>query len=387
MIKRNAFFLLLTLAGSAQAISFGDFYQRFGKAVDAQVAEGVLDLSNVGLTDLIGFDKVPDITSIWKLYLTGNKLTALPANFFSGLTALEFLDLGENRLAMLPDNVFDGLPLLYYLSLENNQIVALQDNIFRGLTALRELLLNGNRLTILPENIFHGLIALKTLNLGNNQFTAISANIFQGLAALENLFLFNNPISLTQEQLAEELQLPDTVELEFKRPAEEQAEQKLFTAIGNADVSAVRRRLADIMAGWLPPELRPLIVISKIRDANGNNLLHAAIKDAAERIKVIDGMSIGVPEDEKKAVKEVQAEQKDEINDRYMKIISAILSCGEECVQDMLFTPNAEKQQVVDSLVAKLGFSSPITQTILYVLNPEEEKRATEEKEKHEAQK
>ncbi len=291
MIKKISYItgtLILTLASTAEAISFRDYYHgnaalgipSHEKEINWEIARSDLNLGYKGLTDLIGFEEVP------------------------------------------------------------------------GLTALRVLYLNDNQLTALPKNIFPSLTALRML------------------------YLYNNPIPLTEKQLRQELQLPNNVHLTFKRSEEEEAEQNLFTEIGNADVAAVRRQLDDIMVGKIRGPFYSKINISKIRDSNGNNLLHAAIRDAAERIKIIDGMSTGLSEVKKKAVKEVQTEQKREINDRYMKIISAILSCGEECVQNMLFTSNAEGQQVVDAIFAKLGFNSPITHAILYVLSTEESRNA-----------
>ncbi len=360
--KSSLFLLLLALTRSAEAISFRDYYHGneslsippHEKEINDEVATGSLDLRYTALTDLVGFDEVP------------------------------------------------GLAELRRLSLSNNELATLPDNIFHGLSALKLLSLNDNRLATLPANAFRGLTALESLYLYNNQLTAFSPNIINGLTSLEELDLENNPIPLTQAQL--ELQLPDSITLSFKTPKQEQAEWELFVALENADVLTFRCWLDEIMTGvihaagmiHIVPNVR--IVVSKIRNPNGDNLLHAAIRAAAERIKVIDGMSVGLPEAEKKAVKEIQAEQKAEINDRYMKIISEILSCGEQCVEDMLFTPNAEGQQVVDAVVAKLGFDSPITQAILFVLSPEESRELhssascssaekKEKKEQHEAQK
>ncbi len=350
MIKRNLFLLLLTLAGSAEAISFQDYYhgnEELGipshkKEVDAGVADGVLGLQRKKLTDLIGFDEIPGLTALEEIYLNNNQLTALPANIFNGLSALQFLNLSYNQFTALPDNLFNGL------------------------TSLRILELNDNQLTALPADLFHGLTALQKLDL------------------------YNNPISLTEEQLLKELQLPANINLRFKTREQKWAERKLFVAIGNADAVTFRDRLAEIMAERDRERISTVmgtpIVVSKIRDAKGNNLLHAAIKEAAKRIKVIDKELENIRRDEelsadeKKTATSVLLEQKREINDRYMKIMSAILSCGEECVQDMLFTPNAEGQQVIDAIFADLGFNSPIYKAILEGLTPEEKAKETQEK-------
>ncbi len=290
--KNSLLLLLIALSGSAQAISFLDYYHDYyqdksvfkklgipshKEEVDEEVAAGELHLYNKDLTDLVGFNEIP------------------------------------------------------------------------------------------------GLIALRVLNLGDNQLTTVPANIFNGLN-LEAVYLENNPIPLTHAQLRKKLQLPRNVVLGFKSLGQEQAEHDLFTAIKNSYAFRVRQRIDDMVRG-----LFSRINISKIRDANGDNLLHAAIKDAAKRIEVID-KELGnirrdeeLSADEKKTATSVLLEQKREINDRYMKIMGAILSCGEECVQDMLFTPNAEGQQVIDEIVAKLGFNSPTYKAIFEGLSSEEE--------------
>ncbi len=410
--------LILALSSSAQGgTSFRDYYygnERLGipsheKKINDDVATGILNLNNKDLTDLTGFDEVPGLNTLRKLTLWLNLLTTFPNNIFRGLTSLETLDLNTNRLAILPNNIFHGLSALRTLILSNNQLTALPEdifhgltmlqelyltnnqiatlpvNIFHGLTALRSLFLNGNRIHALPENVFHGLTSLPIINLSFNQLTTLPENIFHGLTGLRYLYLYNNPIPLTQAQLYKQLQLPANAHLTFKDPAQEIAEQNLFAAIADADTSTVRHQLNTIMTKQVRGPATSVIDISKIRNAKGDNLLHAAIREAAERLGVVKGMSAGIPENEKKEVKELQAEQKSEINNRYMKIISAILSCGEICVQDMLFTPNAEGQMTIDAMVAKLGFDSPIIQAILSGLSAEE--KAKEKKEQHEAQK
>ncbi len=371
MIKKISYItgtLILTLASTVEAISFRDYYRgnaELGippheKKIDDAVATGTLDLSNKELTDLVGFNEIPGLSVLRNLLLNNNHITALSENVFHELTALEYLVLNSNDLTVLPEN------------------------IFHGLSALQTLYLGSNQLAALPENIFHGLTSLQVISLGNNQLTALPEHVFAQLKALQELSLMNNPIRLTQAELRNELQLPSEVKLNFKTAEQAQAEQKLFAAMKNADASAVRRRLDDIMA----EKIRHHIIISKIRDINGDNLLHAAIRDAAERIGAIDKELGNIRRDAKLSMEEkneankVLLERKSEINDQYMKIISAILSCGEECIQNMLFTPNAEGQQVIDAVVAKLGFDSPIYKAILEGLTSEE---AKEKKEKEQS--
>ncbi len=362
-LKNSLFFLFIALAGSSQAISFRDYHYgsmalgipSHEKEINDEVAKGSLNLRNKELTDLNGFNEVPDLDKLLLLNLSHNKLATLP------------------------------------------------ENIFQELTRLRNLFLNDNRLTKLSANIFHSLTALQMLDLYNNQLNGLPINIFNGLSELRRLSLWNNPIPLTKAQLVKELQLPLKIEFSFKTQKQARAEQELFAAIKNADVLMVGQWLADIMNERVRAPWFFKIDITKIRNSNDDNLLHAAIKDAAERLRTID-RELGIVRrdeklspDEKKKANNVLLEQKSEINDRYMKIISEILSCGEKCVRNMLFTPNAEGQQVIDAMFAKLGFDSPITQAILFVLNPEGSSEAhpslscqsteKEEKGQHEIQK
>ncbi len=375
-LKNNIFFILIALASSAHAISFRDYYhgnEELGirpheKEVNAAVATGMLNLNNIGLTDLIGFDEIPRLTSLKKLYISDNLLTELPENIFHGLNRLQRLELDNNQLIELPENIFHDLIQLNQLDLSHNQFITFPKNIFKSLKAVLWIYLNDNELITLPQNIFHGLPSLLGVHLQNNQITTLPENIFP--SRLERVFLYNNPLPLTQ--VKEAGIGPNTVVV-FKSPQEAQAEDQLFAAIRNAQNAEVRKIIDAIIAENIPTRGNYAIKISKIRDASGNNLLHAAIQSAAARLGTIAGLGVQLSEEEKKEAKEVLAEQRSKINDRYMKIIGAILSCGDECVQEMLFTPNHDGQMVIDEMFAKLGPTNPITQAILSILTPEEE--------------
>ena len=73
---------------------------------------------------------------------------------FSGLTALQTLDLWDNELSQLPSEVFSGL------------------------TALETLKLWGNALSQLPSEVFSGLTALETLNLWDNELSQLPSEVF-----------------------------------------------------------------------------------------------------------------------------------------------------------------------------------------------------------------
>ena len=56
-----------------------------------------------------------NLSSLERLDLRHNKLSALPDGVFDGLSNLQELDLGGNPLSTLPDGVFDGLSNLQEL--------------------------------------------------------------------------------------------------------------------------------------------------------------------------------------------------------------------------------------------------------------------------------
>ena len=66
----------------------------------------------------------PWAVGITTLNLSGNEITTLPADIFSGLSALESLSLGINQLTTLPSGIFSGLRSLTSLNLSRNSLPA-----------------------------------------------------------------------------------------------------------------------------------------------------------------------------------------------------------------------------------------------------------------------
>jgi hypothetical protein len=82
---------------------------------------------------------------------SGNNLTFLPANSFSGLVALRFLDLSENELKNVK---LTRLSNLKELDLSNNQIKVLSSDQMRGFPGLRKLFLNHTHLESIEPGTF-----------------------------------------------------------------------------------------------------------------------------------------------------------------------------------------------------------------------------------------
>ena len=161
--------------------------------------------------------------------LNGNELSELPEGIFAGLIALEELNLGYNNLSELPSGIFAGLTALRKIFLDRNELTTLPEGLFSGLTVygiyledndlgedgLPEGLFDGatvwsinlshNGLSELPSGIFDGLTTLYGLNLGNNDFSALPEGIFDGLTALTSLELDSNDLSVLPAGIFDEL--------------------------------------------------------------------------------------------------------------------------------------------------------------------------------------
>ena len=170
---------------SIGALQVGDF--------SGLAALETLDLSGNLLTELPPaiFD---GLRALYSLDLSNNSLTELPPAI-SGLRALSTLRLHNNRLTALPAGAFSSLTDLGFLSLNNNLLTELPPAIFDGLGALNILRLEGNRLTALPAGVFTGLAALSALYLNSNSLAALPSGIFDRLAELEVLYLNNNNLT------------------------------------------------------------------------------------------------------------------------------------------------------------------------------------------------
>ena len=169
-----------------EALQLGDF--------SGLAALQMLNLNNNLLTALPA-GIFADLTALEGLYLSDNNLTALSADAFASLAELETLDLSGNSLTALPAGAFAGLTALQSLYLDSNSLTALPAGAFDGLTALQSLYLDSNSLAALSEGVFNGLILLETLYLGDNSLMELPPDAFVGLAALETLNLSGNSLT------------------------------------------------------------------------------------------------------------------------------------------------------------------------------------------------
>ena len=218
--------------------------------------------------------------------------------------------------------------------------------------------------------------------MNGNELTAVP---FLGeVTELQTVNLNEDPLPFTYQHLRAALGLNSNTILNFKSQERSQEEHELFGAIMAGDVEGVHQLLHGIRIKYIYKE-KP-IDIAKIRDPYGNNLLHAAIQRMGEHLKQITKQMNALVQN-KTISKELQKSrlqaletQKNGINDRYMKIFSILLNCGEKCADDMLHTANAEGQPVIMAMLAKLGPDNPLFLTIEKVLLEEEEEFNQEKK-------
>ena len=71
-----------------------------------------------------------------ELYLEYNQISSIESGAFSGLTNLEWLDLGNNPISSIEAGAFSGLTNLTELYLNENQISSIESGDFSGLTNL-----------------------------------------------------------------------------------------------------------------------------------------------------------------------------------------------------------------------------------------------------------
>ena len=142
------------------------------------------------------------LSALQTVVINGNPLLAeLPPNVFSGLSALETVVIVHNpRLTTLPPGVFSGLPNLRYAHLYygisgGGGLTEVPPDAFSGSSALERILLRGHQLAQLPPELFSGLSALRELDIADNALTELPPRVFSGLSSLERLAMYENPLT------------------------------------------------------------------------------------------------------------------------------------------------------------------------------------------------
>ncbi len=333
------------------SLSFIDLSGNNIKRLSARSFEGLTELDRICLANNllttlpIGlFNDLPNLDSI---VLSGNRLTILPQTIFNDLNLEESLDLDDNLLTTLPEFIFAGLENLVELNLSGNRLTALSANVFDDLTSLHDLDISQNQLVDLSATTFNNLVRLNNLNLAGNRFTTLPPNIFASLASIGSVYLYNNPIRLSREQLHQESGLIEDAKLIFKLPEEVRIEQQLFAGIDDGDLASVAANLKTILTLKISDYGNHKIDITKIRDQQGNNLLHKVINGMFQKLQEIS------------LNPEVRREQKanaiEKAEETYMIIFGTIIQFGGPKALEMLTTPNAGGLDVLQDAIGTLG--------------------------------
>ena len=169
-----------------------------------EVAEGIVRYlgryaTQLGVTQVsdCAHVKAPHLAAVLALDLTNRdpKMTALQLGDFAGLTSMRRLFLHGNALTALPDRVFEELSSLETLALYNNDLESVSAETFAGLTSLTKLHMHGNALSTVPDDAFSNVPSLTELHLGGNRLTEFRREIITGLSSLEMLWLWENEIT------------------------------------------------------------------------------------------------------------------------------------------------------------------------------------------------
>ncbi|XP_012872840.1 PREDICTED: leucine-rich repeat-containing G-protein coupled receptor 6 isoform X2 [Dipodomys ordii] len=122
-----------------------------------------------------------------------NNLTELQPGLFRHLRFLEELRLSGNHLSHIPGQAFSGLYSLKILMLQNNQLGGIPAEALWELPSLQSLDLNYNELQEFPVAI-RTLSRLQELGFHNNNIKAIPEKAFMGNPLLQTIHFYDNPI-------------------------------------------------------------------------------------------------------------------------------------------------------------------------------------------------
>lgn len=147
----------------------------------------------IGLHEIDG----PFLHSQTLLYLdlSDCNLTRLSTLFFSGISALNRLDLSSNPLGELRPAVLDPLSSLEHLKLNRCNLTALSESAFSKQEHLKILELAGNFLTDVDwAGVLQPLVRLETLDLRASRVTYLPEDVFANNIWIRSLILAENEL-------------------------------------------------------------------------------------------------------------------------------------------------------------------------------------------------
>uniref|UniRef100_A0A8B9GEB3 Leucine rich repeat containing G protein-coupled receptor 6 n=1 Tax=Amazona collaria TaxID=241587 RepID=A0A8B9GEB3_9PSIT len=160
----------------------------------------------------LGLSEVPANLSPLTAYLrlSGNQISRIPREAFSGLYSLKILPwqwpalvnegllvtvgkrLDANLISVVPKRSFEGLLSLRHLWLDDNALTEIPVQALNHLPALQAMTLALNQIWHIPDYAFQNLSSLVVLHLHNNRIQSLGANGFDGLHSVSKAFSFIN---------------------------------------------------------------------------------------------------------------------------------------------------------------------------------------------------
>ncbi len=142
-------------------------------------------------------------------------MTSLPDGVFSHLSQFKELNLGHNRIRSITAGSFTGLEALEELNLHGNDISSLAAGVFSHLSQCKKLIMNRNRITSITAGSFTGLEALEELDTSQNNITSLASGIFDPLHFIRKIYLWGNRLTTLSPDLFINLPRPLVLYLSF----------------------------------------------------------------------------------------------------------------------------------------------------------------------------
>ena len=131
---------------------------------------------------------------------SNNKLTAIDANLFRGLSKLKKINLNDNKLTDIDTNLFNDSLNLELLNLSFNKISKIN---LTGLVNLKDLDLHDNYFASVPN--LQDLFNLEQVYLSCNRISKIEPNQFENLKKLKNCSIWSNLLLLPDKKSFEKI--------------------------------------------------------------------------------------------------------------------------------------------------------------------------------------
>lgn len=155
--------------------------------------DGVLDLSNCGLTDISLLKGLSD--KITTVELTGNKITEIPEGLFDKMTNLTTVYLGNNYISKLPENLFKNNKKVENIELSNNKLTEIKKDDFSNLPQLQIIQMEDNNIEKIEEGAFDGDVNLQSIYAPNNELEGLPKKLFKDMKSLTFVDFSNNYFS------------------------------------------------------------------------------------------------------------------------------------------------------------------------------------------------